>query len=100
MSYVIYEYATTKILGGYSKNYKTFAAAKAALTRLRKKIPAADVGTERDPEFFYAIAERTYFHTAIEKSVERTNMMSGKTFRESINTPYYCSPASESYWSM
>jgi hypothetical protein len=32
--------------------------------------------------------------------VEKTNMMTGKKFLESENTPYYCSPASESYWSM
>lgn len=100
MSYVIYEYETTKIFGGHSKSYKTFAAAKAAITRMRKKMPAADVGTERDPEFFYCIAETTYFFKNIEKTVERTNMMSGKKFRESVNTPYYCSPSSESYWSM
>lgn len=100
MCYVIYENETTQIVGGYSKNYKTFAAAKAAITRLRKNIPASDVGTENDPIFKYAIAERAYFHTAIEKTVERTNLMSGKKFRESVNTPYYCSPSSESYWSM
>ena len=32
--------------------------------------------------------------------VERTNLMTGKTFKESVDTPYYCSPSSESYWSM
>ena len=32
--------------------------------------------------------------------VERTNMMTGKKFLEAENTPYYCSPSSESYWSM
>lgn len=32
--------------------------------------------------------------------VEKTNMMTGKKFLEAENTPYYCSPASESYWSM
>lgn len=32
--------------------------------------------------------------------VEKTNMMTGKKFLERENTPYYCSPASESYWSM
>ena len=99
MSYVIYEYATTKIFGGQSKSYKTFGAAKAAVTRMRKKMPAADVGTERDPEFFYCIAETNHFFKHIEKTVERTNMMSGKTFRERVNTPYHCSPSSESYWS-
>jgi hypothetical protein len=27
-------------------------------------------------------------------------MMNGKKFMESVNTPYYCSPSSETYWSM
>ena len=35
-----------------------------------------------------------------ETYVTKTNMMSGKTFTERYDTPYYCSPASESYWSM
>ena len=32
--------------------------------------------------------------------VERTNFMSGKTFLEEPDRPYYCSPSSEAYWSM
>jgi hypothetical protein len=32
--------------------------------------------------------------------VTRKNMMGGKEFKEKYDTPYYCSPASESYWSM
>ena len=32
--------------------------------------------------------------------VEKTNMMGGGKFMERYDTPYYCSPASESYWSM
>lgn len=32
--------------------------------------------------------------------VERTNLLSGKTFFERRDTPSYCSPSSESYWSM
>ena len=32
--------------------------------------------------------------------VVRKNMMSGKLYYERYNTPYYCSPSSESYWSM
>ena len=32
--------------------------------------------------------------------IERKNMMSGKVFLEKYDTPYYCSPSSESYWSM
>lgn len=32
--------------------------------------------------------------------VERTNMMSGKVYLEKYDTPRFCSPSSESYWSM
>lgn len=35
-----------------------------------------------------------------ETYVTRKNMMSGKEFQERYDTPYYCSPSSESYWSM
>jgi hypothetical protein len=32
--------------------------------------------------------------------ITKKNMLSGKEFKEKYDTPYYCSPASESYWSM
>lgn len=32
--------------------------------------------------------------------VKRVNLMSGLVYEEDINTPHYCSPASESYWTM
>jgi len=35
-----------------------------------------------------------------ETYVTRKNMMSGKEFRERYDTPYFCSPSSETYWSM
>jgi hypothetical protein len=35
-----------------------------------------------------------------ETFVTRKNMMSGKEYQERYDTPYYCSPSSESYWSM
>lgn len=34
-----------------------------------------------------------------ETFVTRTNIMSGKEIQERYNTPYYCSPSSETYWS-
>jgi len=34
-----------------------------------------------------------------ETYVTRTNMMSGGKFMERYDTPYYCSPSSETYWS-
>ena len=35
-----------------------------------------------------------------ETFVTQKNMMSGREFLERYDTPYFCSPASESYWSM
>jgi len=35
-----------------------------------------------------------------ETYVTKQNLMGGKEFTERYDTPYYCSPASESYWSM
>ena len=32
--------------------------------------------------------------------VKRTNLMSGTEYWERFDMPYYCSPSSESYWSM
>lgn len=84
--YCIYNVESTKLYT--RKYYKTPAAAKAAITR------AALDKTE------WAFAEVKYFRDCIEKMVTRTNLMSGKEFQESANTPYYCSPASETYWSM
>ena len=34
-----------------------------------------------------------------ETYVTKTNLMSGKEFTERYDTPYYCSPSSETYWS-
>mgnify|MGYP003678220869 CR=1 FL=1 len=35
-----------------------------------------------------------------ERLVEKRDMMNGKEFKERYDTPYYCSPSSETYWSM
>lgn len=35
-----------------------------------------------------------------ETYVTRKNMLSGKEFQERYDTPSYCSPSRESYWSM
>lgn len=35
-----------------------------------------------------------------ETFVTRKNLISGQEFQERYDTPYYCSPSSESYWSM
>jgi hypothetical protein len=40
---------------------------------------------------------RLEFH---ETYVTRTNMMGGAEYQERYDTPRYCSPSSEAYWSM
>ena len=35
-----------------------------------------------------------------DEMVERVNLMSGKKYMERRDTPIFCSPSSESYWSM
>lgn len=96
MSYVVFEKATTRYAGRKAKYddpiFDSIAAAKSHMSRLVKsgKYAAEDI----------AFADADYFHDHIEQIVQRTNLMSGKPFFERINTPYYCSPSSETYWSM
>ena len=35
-----------------------------------------------------------------ETFVTRTSLVGGQEFKERYDTPYYCSPSSETYWSM
>jgi len=35
-----------------------------------------------------------------ETFVVQKNLMNGKSFKERYDTPYFCSPSSESFWSM
>jgi hypothetical protein len=93
MSFVIYDTETTRIYDA-SKNSiyaKTEKAAKSARTRILNAKPELAGKLE--------IADATHFRQFIEKQVYRTNLMSGKQYLEAYNTPSYCSPASESYWS-
>ena len=100
MGYVVYNRNTTAIVG---KVYKTHAAAQAQLTRMRKAA-AGEWGVIRDAAddllYLFGVAEVAYYKQHIEKTVTRVNLMSGKEYQESVNTPIYMSPASETYWSM
>jgi len=104
--YLIYDQQSTRILSREGKRYyqqaayKTMAAAQAALTRMQKKYLKNNVDAAGGPLYTAAIAEADYYSKNIEKFVTRKNMMSGKEYTESVNTPSYMSPASEAYWSM
>ena len=75
-----------------TQSYSTERAAKAALTRAFRD------GILEGKKEDYAIADSVVFRESIEKQVERTNIMSGEKFMEPINTPYYLSASSETYW--
>lgn len=88
MPYVVYDKDTTKIYPRWDKAYESAAAAKAAITRNK---------LDRDQ---YHWAEAYFFKTFVEKRVVKKNLLTGVEFEESVNTPHFCSPSSESYWSM
>ena len=108
--YYIYEKETTYIIGKPDRNglarpdhrqsYKTLGAAKAGLTRLIKAENLLPTDSNYG-EFRYAIAASAFFHQNIEKQVKKKNLMDPSIeFMEPVNRPYYCSPSSETYWSM
>jgi hypothetical protein len=43
--------------------------------------------------------ERGYVVRVFETFVTRNNLVGGREFQERYDTPYYCSPSSETYWS-
>lgn len=96
MGYVVYEVESTKLVS--NKQYLTRSAAKAAKTRhinkeyKRTGCPLLDG--------CYEVAGVADYYANIERKVTRVNLMSGNEYQESVNTPNYCSPASEAYWSM
>ena len=92
MSYYIIVKATGLIMSdgpNRTRAYRTEGAAKATITRLIKK--AGWAGDE---------FEITHTRDYQPRMVTRRNLMSGKEYQEDVNTPNFCSPASESYWSM
>ena len=93
MQFLVYNTDTSAITDG---PFKTNSAAKASITRASKKHFIKN-GTKLKNR---AVAESTYYYANIEQEVERTNIMTGKKYKESINTPISCSQAFETYWSM
>ena len=65
---------------------------------LKKDYDTDNRGTlEKSVRDHLAKNERYEIHQTF---VTRTSLVGGKEFEERYDTPYYCSPSSESYWSM
>lgn len=100
MAYYLVHRGTGNIItdrGGRWQAYKTQAAAKACRTRVVAKRGFT-------PEDLVIVRQDNVqkFRTAhnLPTQVERTNIMTGQKFMEDVDTPYFCSPSSETYWSM
>jgi hypothetical protein len=55
-------------------------------------------GVERYCKANYSLPK--YRYEIHETWVVRKNLLTGAEFKERYDTPYYCSPSSETYWSM
>ena len=104
MSYVIVNVAadSTAYRKGYAVAvYATERGAKIACTKLNRVVAGVDEdGTKLflDRQEWAVITYADYMARPT-KMVERTNALTGAKFMEAADTPYSCSPSSESYWS-
>ena len=78
--------------------YKTDKRTKAGERLVLKKDYATDNRSmlEKSVRDHLQQGERYEIH---ETFITRTSLMGGKEFQERYDTPYYCSPSSETYWS-
>jgi hypothetical protein len=70
-----------------------------------KVVPWIDIKTERTTVRLCAtdsnlIMMNVQLVSEVENLVERTNIMTGQKFMEPADRPYFCSPSSETFWTM
>ena len=76
----------------YGKNKVGLRFVRTLEVEMPSRVAADVLAKTYEQEGFVATVYETY--------VTRTNMMSGKEYKERYDTPYFCSPSSETYWSM
>ena len=83
--------------------YKTDARTKAGERLVEKRDGCGALGSSKiacELHFGKQYPAPKYRIELHETMVTSRNMMNGKEFQERYDTPYYCSPSSETYWSM
>lgn len=81
----------------YKKDKRTKAGEKLVLKKDHEGMDRKSL------ERLYKSSYRVYngFRFEIHETyVTKRNILNGKPFEERYDTPYYCSPSSETYWSM
>lgn len=104
-TFVIYHVSSTMQIGPtergaphslYAKSYATFGGALRTANKWNEK--AQNEGLVGPGP--YGVAEVEHYRTRVVRQVTRTNLLSGREYQEASNTPGFCSPSSEAYWSM
>jgi len=85
MTYIVYNVNTHSD----KQSFESKRGASISCTAMNKKYDSV-----------YAVASLEEFENEIVMMVEKTNLMSGEKYMERSDTPRYCSPSSEAYWSM
>ena len=83
--------------------YKTDARTKSGERLVEKRDGCAALGSPLSAvELHYAkmYPAPKYRIELHETMVTKKNILNGAEFQERYDTPYYCSPSSETYWSM
>ena len=82
------------------QEYATERGAKSACTRLNRSYTGTDLSVKDGKDVVqWKVMSKAEFDARPVKMVERVNLMSGKPYMEAEDTPNFCSPASEAYWS-
>jgi hypothetical protein len=73
-------------------------------TREGRRLCAVQDFAESTKDYIEAVAEGKrrlgFIVEVFETWVTRKNLMGGRDYRERYDTPHFCSPSSEAYWSM
>lgn len=67
-----------------------------------RMVHKADYDTDNISQLEHSVRHtwrKGYRYEIHQTFVTRKNMMNGQEFQERYDTPYYCSPRSETYWS-
>lgn len=102
MSYYIVNIETGKAWGKaywLKQIYETERGAKTACTKMNKSFVNSAVVNGQNAEPKWKVMSRKDYDAQPVKMVEKINMMSGLPYMEAEDTPNFCSPSSEAYWS-
>lgn len=79
----------------YKKDARRKNGERLVLTLNYENVPKE--GVERYCKTNYSLPK--YRYEIHETWVVKRNLLTGEEFKERYDTPYYCSPSSETYWS-